>query len=85
MDIKNTITGAVGTANTFLTGGATNLAGKATAAAARGGLLGKALGLAAKGLTAFAGLTPLGKAATIAVGAIAASKLTSSHPANSRV
>ena len=75
----------INTANTFLTSGATNLAGRATGAAARGGLLGKALGLAAKGLTAFAGLTPIGKAATLAIGAIGLSKLTSSHPAAGRV
>jgi hypothetical protein len=75
----------INSANTFLTSGATNLAGRAATGAARGGIIGKALGLAARGLTAFAGLTPLGKAATIAVGAIGLSKLTSSHPANGRV
>lgn len=85
MSIRQTAAGFAATANTTLTSGATGLAAKATGLAAKGGILGKVAGLAAKGLSMFAGLTPWGKAATIAVGALGLKSLVSSHPAGSRV
>jgi len=72
-------------ANTFLTGAATNGAGRLAGAAAGGGLLGKVASLAASGLKLFAGLTPIGKAATLAVGALGVSKLVGGSSAAQRV
>ena len=78
----------IDTANSRLTSGATNLAGRATNLASKGGILGKAAGLIGSGLTFFAKMTPVGKAATIAVAALGANSLLnrgSSHPAGQRV
>lgn len=76
----------INTANSTLTGGARNAAA-ATLRATRGGtgLLAKAGSLAASGLKLFAGLSPIGKAATLAVGALGVSKLVGGHPAGQRV
>lgn len=83
--IKSTLTGAAATANTALTGAATGGAAKAAAfGASKTGFLAKIAGWAATGLKAFAGFTPIGKAATIAIGLIGAKSLLSSHPANGR-
>lgn len=85
MSIANRASAAVNTANAALTSGATNLAGRATGFAARGGILGKAAGLVGSGLKLFAGLSPIGKAATLAVGALGLKAAVSSHPAGNRV
>jgi hypothetical protein len=83
--IKSTLTGAVGKANGALQGAATSGAGKlGTFAASKTGFLAKAAGFLGKGLAMFAKFTPIGKAATIAVGLIGAKALLSSHPANGR-
>ncbi len=83
--IKASLGAGVTTANTALGGAATSGAAKAAAfGASKTGFLAKAAGFLASGLTKFAAFTPIGKAATIAVAAIGAKALLSSHPANGR-
>jgi len=85
MSIRQTAANFATTANATLTSGATGLAGRAAGLASKGGILGKIAGVAAKGLGMFANLTPWGKAATLAVGALGLKSLVSSHPAGGRV
>ena len=75
----------VSTTNTALTSGATRGVARLGTVASKGGILGKIAGFLGKGLKFFANMSPWGKIATIAMGALTVSSAVKSHPASRRV